>query len=226
MRVESHEVGSFVHVMKRGARGLPIARDDADRRRFVRLLYYMNDEGQFDYWDRATSRLGPFARPNSWPARRPLVKVLAWVLMPNHFHLFLKEIQDGGIAKFMQRLCGSMSAHFNAKYDERGSIFQGGYRGRTIDSDEYLRQVAPYIMVKNVFELYPGGYEQAIEEFDKAWRWGVEVYPFSSLPNYATEQVSPIIDKDLLGEIFDNPDTFYAHARDVIMSRSLEKDEI
>ena len=69
------------------------------------------------------------------------------------FHLLLEEIQTGGMSKFMQQLCGSMSANFNAKYKEKGSLFQGAYKGIVVDTDAYLRQLIPYIMVKNVLKF-------------------------------------------------------------------------
>lgn len=222
MRVEPFGVGSYVHVMKRGTRGLPITRDTADRWRFVRLLYYANDEYKDDSWERETFKLGMFERPDFWPERSPLVKILGWVLMPNHFHLLLKEISEGGISKFMQKLCGSMSTHFNIKYDENGSLFQGAYKGRTIDTDVYLQQVVPYIMVKNVFELYPEGLTRATQEFDSAWRWAVDEYKFSSIADYATKRSSPIIEKDLLKEIFSSPEEFRTHSKEIILNRNAE----
>ena len=144
----------------------------------------------------------PFERPDYWPDQDPLVRILAWTLMPNHFHLLLEEITEGGIAKFMQRLCGSMSMAFNAKYAERGSLFQGSYKSRTVDSDRYVRYLAYYIQVKNVLELYPGGLSQAIRYFDDSWAWALQ-YPFSSFSSYATENDSPIINKERFFEILD-----------------------
>lgn len=225
MRVEPYGVDSILHAMKRGARGLSITRNDADRWRFVRLLYYANDEYRNDFWETETASLGVFGRPDSWPERKIIVKILAWVLMPNHFHVVLKEIQDGGIAKFMQKLCGSMSMNFNVKYGEKGSIFQGAYKGKTLDDDFYLRHIAPYVMVKNVFELYPGGYERAVREFDRAWRWAVDEYKFSSLADYATDRLSPIVEKDLLGDFFESSESFRAHAKEMILGRRVETDD-
>ncbi len=225
MRVEPFGVGSFVHAMKRGARGLPIVRNDADRRRFARLLYFANDKYQGENLERGTKGLGMFERPSDWPERQPLTRILSWVLMSNHFHLLLEEVEGGGVAKFMQRLCGSMSANFNAKYKEKGSLFQGGYKSRTVASDNHLRILAPYIMVKNVFELYPGGYEKAIKEFDKAWRWGVSSYEFSSLPEYAGNRGWPITEKGILKELFLDESSFRRHAKEIIFNRKVVSDE-
>lgn len=219
--MEPHEVGSFVHVVKRGARGMPITRDEADKRRFVKLLYYLNDEHRSDFWERDICDLGMFERPAVWPERRPLVKVLAWTLMPNHFHLLLKETQERGVARFMQSVCGSMSRYFNEKYSERGSIFQGAYRSRTVETDRHLRYVVPYIVVKNVFELYPGGYVTAAKNFNEAWKWAVDTYPFSSLKEYAGENsiYAAVVEKDILAEIFCSPADFRTNAQDLIFGR-------
>lgn len=226
MRVEPYTEGSFVHVVKRGARGLPIVRDNTDCWRFARLLYHMNDEYKDDFWERSTADFDLFERPESWPERRPLVKILAWVLMPNHIHLFLKETRKGGVTKFTRKVFDSMTKHFNTKYDERGSIFQGSYRGRTISKDQYFKHLAAYIMVKNVFELYPdGGYKEAVSNFNDAWRWGVEGYAFSSLPDYAGRRNSPILDKDLLGDIFSSPKEFRRYAREAVFSKTRELEE-
>jgi len=224
MRVEPYIVGSYVHVLKRGARGLPITRDEKDKWRFVRLLYYMNDEFKDDFWERNTAELTMFERPETWPEKKPLVKILAWTLMPNHFHLLLQEISGGGVTKFLQKLCGSMSMSFNSKYKEKGSIFQGAYKSKTVGKDRYLRWLASYIMVKNVFELYPGGLEAAANNFEKAWAWANQ-YKFSSFINYAQKSDSPILEKDILGGLFQESE-FKSSAREMILSRTWQKDDL
>ncbi|MEK7088362.1 MAG: transposase [Patescibacteria group bacterium] len=203
MRVESFTVDSFVHVVKRGGRGMDITKNKSDQWRFVRLLFYMNNEFADENWERRTKKQGMFSWPVDLPTRRPLVKILAYCLMPNHFHLILKEIKDGGVSLFMKKLGESMTRYFNEKYQEKGSIFQGAYKSRTIDSDEYLRYVGAYVMAKNTFELYPkGGLEGAMKNFDDAWKWATD-YPFCSLADYSGgREYSVILDKDLLGEIF------------------------
>src|SRR3989344_2757866 len=219
MRVEPFGVGSFVHVVKRGARGEHITRDNLDRLRFVKLLYYLNDEHRSDFWEEDLKKRPMFERPKHWPDRRPLVKILAWTLMPNHFHLLLQEIQDAGVSRFMQSLCGSMSRHFNEKYHETGSIFQGSYRSRTIDTDRYIRWAISYVLVKNVFELYPGGYDHAVKEFEAAWKWGVEKYTLSGLQEIAHAKKPSVTDTDLFWDFFESVTDFKSCSRDMIRSR-------
>lgn len=217
MRVEPYAVGSVLHVVKRGARGMEIARDDADRWRFLKLLYLLNDEYQDINSARDANKLKPFERPPHWPERKPLVSVLAWTLMPNHFHLLLRETRAGGVTKFMQRLGASMTMHFNEKYGEQGSIFQGAFKSRTVNSDEYLRYAVAYIVVKNVFELYPGGLAKAIKEFDSTWKWAY-AYPFSSFRAAANGNHSPLIDMGAVNELDLYGSSFRRSAHDMLSS--------
>jgi len=194
-----------------------ITNDEADKWRFLRSLFYMNDDYFDPNWERITNGYELYYRPDSWPERKPIVKIAAFTLMPNHVHLLLKEIKKGGISIFMQKLGQSMTNHFNEKYEQQGSLFQGSYKGKTISEDTYLRYVAVYIMVKNVFELYPkGGLRGATKNFEDAWKWA-EKYPFSSLGSYTEVTSSSIVDKDVLGEIYKTPHQFKVFARDVIL---------
>lgn len=215
MRVEPYAIHSYVHAIKRGARGFPITGDDSDKRRSSGLLFYMNDEFLDEDWQTASFR-GSFFRPDTWPERKPLVSIVAYTLMTNHLHLLLKEIKEGGISSFMRKIGQSMTNHFNEKYDQRGSLFQGSYRARTVQNDEYLRYVSAYIMVKNVFELYPkGGLKAAQAHFEDAWAWAIS-YPYSSLGEYVGAMPVHIVDQDEISRTFPDAEEFKEFARDVI----------
>lgn len=196
---------------------MEIVRDAADRNRFAKLLFYLNDTFYDSNWQKATISRNSFERPAEWPEREPLVRILAWTLMPNHFHLLLEEIREGGISKLMQRVCGSMSAHFNAKYRERGSIFQGAYRSRTVSEDTHLRYLAFYVQVKNVLELYPGGLKRALGKFDDAWEWATR-YKFSSLPTFLARTDSPITESELLWSLYSDTNSFKKEARELLIA--------
>ncbi len=220
MRREPFGVGSYVHVIKRGARGIDIVRDDSDRWRFIRLLFHMNDEHFEPNWITVTKGKSLFVRPKSLPVRKALVDIECFTLMPNHFHLLLREISDGGTSRFMQKIGQSMSEHANKKYKERGSLFQGAYRSKTIDTDTYLRYVSVYVMVKNTFELYPlGGLKEAQKNFEDAWSWALS-YPFSSLGYFGgiDQKSSAVISKRILKELFEGPGDFKRFAQEVIES--------
>jgi REP element-mobilizing transposase RayT len=226
MRVEPYSVGSVLHVTKRGARGMEIVRDNTDRWRFVRNLFIFNDH--YQPASRTSIRMyrsDLYSRPEEWPERKPLVAILGWTLMDNHFHLLLKEITVGGVSKFMQRFCGSMSMMFNGRHEGRGSIFQGAFKSKTIDTDEYLQYAHAYIVVKNTFENYPGGLKKATKEFDRAWQWAEKHYPFTSFLTPAKGLASPIIDIEVFNDLGLNRRDFKRYAQNVLVAHGQTRDD-
>lgn len=219
MRVEPHSVGSIVHVMKRGSRGLLIVRDKDEQTRFVRGLCYLNDKFRDQFWDKATCKVQLGVRPENWPKKEPLCDILAWTLLPNHFHMIIQEISEGGIAKFMQKLCGSMSTYSNLKYKEKGSLFQGGYRGRTADLRDgvYLQNLFVYVLVKNAFECHPKGFMYALRNFDDAFAWSL-AYPYSGLSEFM-QATSVVCVKDSISICFESPKEFKSYAKEIITHR-------
>jgi putative transposase len=180
-RLTAFNVGDLVHCIKRGAFGNVIFREESDYWRFVRLLYLCNEEFHDANLYKTEKTLKIFERPAHWPAREPLVDIIAWVAMPNHFHLLLREKKEGGVGKFMQRLCSSITNGFNVKYENRGTIFQGKYRPVIVTNEQHLEHLIPYIVSKNTLELYPeGGLRSAMQDLPTAWQWAKE-YRFSSL---------------------------------------------
>lgn len=213
-------VDSYVHVYNRGTKKLPIFRRKSDLWRLLFNFYYLNSsEPVVQNWKRELERGdGPaaFIWPPAWGEREPLVSILAHSIMPNHFHLILKELVEGGISKFMHRVCMAYSKFINAKYGESGSLFQGPYKARLITDDTDIRYLAAYVMVKNPFELYPGGLHRAIEEFDLAYDFACGG-PFNSLAEYAGTRALPIITKDVLGESFETANDFKEFSRDCML---------
>jgi len=223
MRKELFTPGDFVHVYNRGNRKQPIFRELYDYWRFLQTLYYFNNDISIANPFRnleGKSHLRCYSLlswPANWPSQRPLVKIIAFSLTINHFHFLLKEIKQDGIASFMHKLGTGTVRYFNAKYREAGSLFQGRYKATRVDKDEYLQYLSVYIQVKNPFELYPGGFCGAIRNFDTAFKWAVQ-YPYCSLGDYAGKRNSPLISKDLLGEMFDSPERYKKFAKDCMLS--------
>ncbi len=222
MRKEPFGVGSYVHVIQRGTREMPIVRDEADRFRFLLMLTHFNDTFASPNWHRdlydAHSHR-TFERPPHWPVRDERVRLTAFALVENHFHLLLEEITEGGIAQFMHRLGTGMAKKFNERYGETGSLFQGSYRARTVDDDNYHRYVSVYIQVKNSFDVHPKGYAWARDNFDEAYAWAT-AYPYSSLGDYAGTFDRPIVDKELFASLY-NPEEYREFSRDVILGRNV-----
>jgi putative transposase len=207
-------VDSFVHVIQRGAHGMSIVRDKADRERFLFMLAHFNDEFAPVNWfrDISINNRPSFDRPESWPEQTKIVRIIGFCLLTNHFHLLIQEVVEGGISKFLQRIGTAISMHFNKKYDEHGSLFQGPYRSRTIVSDTHLTYASAYVQVKNAFDMRKGGVKVAMRDFDQSYTWALN-YPYTSLGDYAGIYNRPIIDKEMLAERY-TPEEYKAFCRD------------
>lgn len=195
-RITSFKDGEIVHCIHRGVMGVKIFRDESDYWRFLRLAYLCNDKYQDNNLGRTEKTLRIFERPSHWPEREQLVDILSFVVMPNHFHLLLRQRSEGGIGKFMQRLASSITNGFNHKYENKGTIFQSKYKPVIVTEDHHLSRLISYINVKNVCELYPnGGLSGAVSDFEAAYKWAKE-YKFSSLRNWTDDTISPLLDME------------------------------
>ena len=208
---------------------MPIRREESDFWRLLSNFYYFNHADPLPMnWRREITPLGGPARflwPEGWGEREPLIAILAFSLMPNHLHLMVKELVEGGISKFAHRVLMGYAKFINEKYEESGSLFQGPFRSRLITDDTDFRYLAVYVMVKNPFELYPGGLKHAIKNFDDAYEQAIRS-PFNSLADYAGRRESPIIDKDLLGELFETSDSFKEFARECMLYKLDELEDL
>ena len=73
------------------------------------------------------------------------VQLISYCLMPNHFHLLLRQESADAIPEFMRTLSTSYTMYFNKRYDRVGSLFQGRYKARLVDSDPYRLHISRYI---------------------------------------------------------------------------------
>ena len=93
MRKEPFTVGNYIHVYNRGNRKMMIFRAESDYWRFLKNLRYFNDEYSPKNIFRELDLIiksglcSHFEWPRGWPAHKPLVKILSYCLIPNHFHL-------------------------------------------------------------------------------------------------------------------------------------------
>ena len=103
--------------------------------------------------------------------------VVAWCLMPNHFHLLARQENEGRPARMMQCTCNGYAQAFNRRRRHSGTLFQGRYQCILVDRDEYLRHLCRYIHanpVKDGFafapELWPySNYADWVDERRRIW---------------------------------------------------------
>ncbi|MEX2027911.1 MAG: transposase [Candidatus Curtissbacteria bacterium] len=153
--------GGYYHIYSRGSEKRLIFLDRADKDRFLkRLEEYKNKHS---------------------------VSIICYCLMPNHYHLLVKQTTDEPISKFVSRLNLAYAMYFNKRYERVGPLFQGRFKAKNVDKDEYVLHLSRYIHLNPI----------DITGID-----GAAEYPWSSLTYYKDKENSKLIDKDLILSFF------------------------
>jgi len=79
-----------------------------------------------------------------------IVEIIAYCLMPTHFHLILKQNIDNGITDFMARMQNSYTRYFNTAHKRKGPLWEGHFSNVLIDTDELILHVTRYIHLNPV----------------------------------------------------------------------------
>ena len=202
-------VGKIYHIFNRGVAKCLIQNNEADLWRFLQGLCLFNDKKSATniLWrlerDRGRLTLGVLKKyiVVEGNEREPLVRILAYCIMPNHFHLLVEEIQEGGITKFMHKLGLGYARYFNNKYDRVGSLWQDKFKNILVDDEDYLQYLLVYINVLNPADLVePGWRENRIKDIKKVLEFS-EKYLWSTHQEYVGLRNSIIIDKGILKDM-------------------------
>ena len=73
------------------------------------------------------------------------IKVILICLMPNHFHLLVQIMDGGDLSEFMRVVCNSFSKRSNRELRRTGTVFEGRFKDKHVNSTSYLEQVCLYI---------------------------------------------------------------------------------
>jgi putative transposase len=139
---------SYYHIYNRGVEKRTIFTDDQDYGVFLGYLKeYLSpprDPGQFrkEFTFKGESFKGIPRQPNNYSKE---INLLAYCLMPNHFHLLIKQNSSRSIENFMRSLLTRYSGYFNKRNKRVGSLFQGPYKAILINNDDYLLHLSRYI---------------------------------------------------------------------------------
>lgn len=140
--------GYFYHVYNRGSEKRRIFESGRDYQRFLKTLQYYQFLGPKPKF----SHFSQFQTFKPDPMKK-IVDIICYCLMPNHFHLLLKQLADGGITEFVSKLSNSYTKYYNTKYNRVGPLFQGEFKSVLMESDEQLIHVSRYIHLNPLVSL-------------------------------------------------------------------------
>jgi putative transposase len=200
MRKIKFENGNFYHVYNRGVEKRQIFMDDQDYSYFLYELSEFNKPTHDFNLKRALVR--GLASNKKCVGR--FVEILCYVLMPNHYHLILRQVKDKGISTVMHRSGTGYTMYFNKKYERSGSLFQGTYKAKPIESDEYLMYLSRYLHLNPVSIISPDWKEKGIRAWKKTKDF-LKSYKWSSFADYlGTSDTRGILNKEFIMDYFKN----------------------
>ena len=145
IRKVNFTAGEFYHIYNRGVDKRDIFSDFFDLRRFFQSMVEFNTTEPigsiFENNFKKDKELGSLASK--------LVNFIAYCLNPNHFHFILEEVSEKGVEKMMHRIGTGYTKYFNNRYKRNGSLFQGTFKARHINPNEYLLHSSVYVNLNN-----------------------------------------------------------------------------
>jgi len=200
--------GEIYHVYNRGVEKRTIFLENRDYFRFIHDLFEFNNQ------DLAPNNSYFFNNRNSHGKneilirnpRKILVEILSFCLMPNHFHLMLRQISDNGVIKFMHRLGTGYTNFFNKKQERVGPLFQGRFKAVLVNDEVYLRHLLNYIHANHA-ELYESKWKNGIVRNKSLIKKKLVEYRYSSLSDYCgpARPESLIVNKAAILHLLDSP---------------------
>lgn len=169
----------YYHLYNRGVEKRNIFLDQQD---YTVFLHYLKQ-----YLDPTLSVKGSDPHPLSAE-----IELLCFCLMPNHFHLLMKQKNKHSITQLMRAVCTNYVMYFNKKYDRVGGLFQGKYKGIMIDTDSYLLHLSRYIHLNPGSD--PRSYSYSSYAYYLGWRNATWIKTEEILAYFKTAQKTSLKD--------------------------------
>jgi putative transposase len=176
MRYENFAENEFYHIFGRGAKKENVFIDDRDKTRFIFLITHFQSPTKIynvSWYTETFIKRGSFSTKEDKVKeilKKRSVGLVAFVLMSNHFHLLVHNLEDGILSVYMHRVLTAYSKYFNAKYNKKGHVFEGPFKAIHVKNNTQLLHLSAYIH-KNPKEV-------------KSWENTYDKYPYSSYQDY------------------------------------------
>jgi len=202
-RKTAFAVGEYYHIYNRGVEKRKIFLDQKDHGRFVRLFYLANGDRP------VVTRLVQGLPLDEIDVGNKKIAIGAYVLMPNHFHILVKEIKEGGATSFMEKLQTGYSMYFNKKNERVGPLFQGTFKAEHVSRDEHLKYLFAYIHLNPLKLVEPDWEKGGVKDIKNTRRY-LEEYKYSSYPDYVgvSREEGRILTPDEFPKYFSAPADF------------------
>ncbi|MBI5126931.1 transposase [Candidatus Roizmanbacteria bacterium] len=150
-RKEIFKDGELYHILNRSISGFNILKDINNCWRFLELLDYYNNRLVDCSFSRFLKENNKYQYENLLiPKEFPFVKFICFSLMPTHYHLLLKILDENNFSYYISNVENSFSRFFNIKFKRKGPLWESRFRAVRIKSEEQLLHVSRYIHLNPV----------------------------------------------------------------------------
>lgn len=206
------------HLYNRGVEKRNVFLDEKDHFRFIHDLFEFNDQNP-------ASNLGYFLTSRQSievglqyirKPRKLLIEILAFCLMPNHYHLMVRQVTEGGVTEFMRKLGTGYTNYFNQKCKRVGALFQGKFKAVLIEQESHFVYLPYYIHFNPLDIVMPMWRESSIPDYREAITF-LESYRWSSHLDYLGKKNFPsVTSREFLLEYF-NGENGYKEAAERLL---------
>jgi putative transposase len=201
-------VNEFYHLYSRGVDKRKIFWDDRDCRRFLALLYLCNGSEIVNIQKLRKEELR-YEDIFLLDRGEPLVAIGAYCLMPNHFHILIHEISEGGTSLFMKKLLTGFAMYINKRHERSGTLFEGRFKSEHVHSNNYFHYLYSYIHLNPLKVLDPNWRKVGLTLVKGAMEY-LKQYPYSSYKDYLGDErlEAKILSRTGFPDFFQDPGSF------------------
>ncbi|OHA00946.1 MAG: hypothetical protein A3C07_00900 [Candidatus Sungbacteria bacterium RIFCSPHIGHO2_02_FULL_47_11] len=194
------------HICGRGVDGRTIFLDEQDYFRAIHDIYEFNDKHPTANIRYRTPLLQSLQFHAATPRERlPIIEILAFTLLPNHYHLLLRQLAENGIKNFMHKLGTGYASYFNQKYQRSGGLFQRPFKAVLVEKQAHFIHLPFYIHANPLDLKFPTWRERKLKDPQKAMEF-LENYQWSSFPDYIGKKNFPsVTQRDFLTKVIGGP---------------------
>jgi REP element-mobilizing transposase RayT len=171
--------GNYYHIYNRGAGRQPIFREERNYHYLLRLI----------------EKVAPACE----------VTLLAYCLLPNHYHWLVRQDGEIPVGMLPQRVFGSYTQAFNKAYHASGTLFQGRFQARLVDTERYLRHLCCYIHTNPV--------KHGLTKSPDSW-------PYSNYQSWVDDRLTQPTCRQFVAEFFGTPARYAAYIREYLVDRT------
>lgn len=137
--------GEFYHIFNKSISNYGIFKKNIEKERFITALdYYNKKEGQMSL-SVYLNKIGEYFPDLYSNGITHVVKFICHCIMPDHYHLLIKIINDDFLSKYVSDVENSFTRYFNFKFNRKGPLWQSRFKSVRIESNEQLLHVSRYI---------------------------------------------------------------------------------